>query len=165
MKKNAYISLLGRSSWALINSYYSVLKNDFYYPDIIYVFVEEPNKEKLDKVISALKILNDEFDVDAEIKSQVVSDAKFASAGKEIFKIMNELKESGFCMSLDITPGRKTLVAAALLSANRFISSKDDTIKYIFYLAVDDPLEAKPFMMIPLSAQILEDFKDDKMER
>jgi hypothetical protein len=161
MMKKAYIALLGRSSWALINSYYAVLKNDCYTPDIVYVFVEERDKEKLDTVISAIKILNEEFDVEAEVKTHVLGDAIFLSIGKEVFKIMNDLVKNGFSIALDITSGKKTLVAASLLSANNFISPKCNVINHIFYLSVDDPLEAKPFMMIPSSVQVLRDFKDD----
>jgi len=38
--KNIYITMLGRSIWAVLNSYYAVLKEKQYYPDDIILFAE-----------------------------------------------------------------------------------------------------------------------------
>lgn len=153
MSKNAYITLLGRSSWALINTYYAVLKKGDYVPDVVYVFVENSYEDKLEKIISGLEILSEEFGIKPEIKSQIVNDADFKNAGMEFLPLMKKLKEDGFSIAVDITPGRKSLVAAALLAA------KKSTVIHVFYLAVDKIGKAAfPYMMIPLTNQILRDF-------
>jgi len=36
--KNIYITMLGRSIWAVLNSYYAVLKEKQYYPNEIFLF-------------------------------------------------------------------------------------------------------------------------------
>ena len=57
-------------------------------------------------------------------------------------------------MAIDITPGRKTLVSAALIPAVKL------RLEHVFYLAVKE-LEDKPYMMIPLANQQLRDFMEE----
>ncbi|MDI9609958.1 MAG: hypothetical protein QFX36_01370 [Archaeoglobales archaeon] len=40
-EKRAYITLLGRSGWAVVNTYYALLILKSYYPDLIQIFAEE----------------------------------------------------------------------------------------------------------------------------
>ena len=152
----AYITILGRSTWALINTYYAVLMEKAYYPDVIHVFAEDVYANELDKVVEGLKILSEEFDFKPEIYTHVIKETDFVNAGREISKLVKKLRDEGCSIAIDITPGRKALVAAALIPAVKH------RMNHVFYLAVKR-LEAKPYMMIPLSIQQLKDFIEDAM--
>ncbi|WP_370575578.1 hypothetical protein, partial [Methanomethylovorans sp.] len=62
-------------------------------------------------------------------------------------------KKEGDTIAVDITPGKKTLVAGTLLPIN--LSDVD----HIFYLSVKETLP-RPYMMIPCQMQQMNDFKE-----
>ena len=154
----AYITILGRSTWALLNTYYAVLMEKTYFPDLVYVYAEDIYADELEKAVEGIKILSEEFGFNPEVHAKIVREADFLNAGKEISELIGKLKEEGYSIAIDITPGRKALVAAALIPA---VKHKMD---HVFYLAVKS-LESKPYMMIPLSIQQLKDFMEVKNER
>ena len=157
MEKQVYISLLGRSCWALVNAYYAVLKHKELQPDLIYFFTEEFNNDEGEKVVQGLTIISEEFGFVPEIQWSVIPSSQMFSADSEMLKTFASLSEKRYHIHLDITPGRKALVASALLSINQLIRSNSDLVKNIFYLDVF-PLEANPYMMIPKSTQLLRNF-------
>lgn len=151
--KNVYITLLGRSVWALINTYYAVLQETDFRPDEIHVFAEEPFANEDEKVRQGMEILTEDFGFDTKIEFSVVPEADFVKAGLEISSFIRKLKEEGATVAVDITPGRKSMVAGTLLPID--IGSLD----HVYYLAIDQ-LEgvSKPYMMIPHQIQHIEDF-------
>jgi len=154
MSKQAYITLVGRSAWAVINSYYFLIKEERISPDLIMVFSEELFKEKLDSIVEGLKIVNEGFDVEADITTEVVGNAQYVPAGIEVSQKVKELKEAGYTIALDVTPGRKALVAASLISAYKI------GISHVFYLAVDR-IEDIPVMMKPKGSLHYRDFMQE----
>ena len=157
MAGKAYITILGRSVWAVVNTYYAVLRERRYFPDKIYVFTEEVYEDNLGKVVEAIKILSEEFGFNPYIERGIVDEADFVSAGKEIFAIVKNLKENNFTVAIDITPGRKALVAAALIPAIKM------NIEHVFYLSIKNlDNVSKPYMMIPLQIQHLRDFAEEE---
>ncbi|WP_456467961.1 hypothetical protein [Archaeoglobus sp.] len=50
-EKKAYLTLLGRSDWAVLNTYYAVLVEKSYYPDKIHIFAEKSYSECLENII------------------------------------------------------------------------------------------------------------------
>lgn len=159
MVKRAYFTTLGRSVWALVNTYYAVLKDINYYPDHIYIFTEQTYQHQLEKASNAIKILCEEFFIEPKLETRTVSDWDFLEAGKEVFELVKSLKSDGAQVAIDITPGRKALVVASLITGIKI------EIDHVFYLAIkytDDA--AKPFMMIPLQIQQIRDFMVDARE-
>jgi len=150
-EKKVYITILGRSTWALINTYYAGLMEGRYFPDIIHTFAEDVFAEELEKAVGGVKILSEEFSISPEIHTHIVPEADFVEAGRVISGLIHKLKEEDCSIAIDITPGRKALVTAALIPA---VKHKMD---HVFYLAVKK-LESKPFMMISLGNQSLRDF-------
>ncbi len=150
----AYITLLGRSAWAVINTYYAVLEEKAYYPDLIHIFAEKSFSHDLDKIVEGMKALSEEYGFTPEVNHTVVEDNDFVSAVRKIGELVRSLKEENCSIAIDITPGRKPLVAAALIPA---VKLKMD---HVFYLAVKE-LENRPYMMIPLSQQQLRDFMEE----
>ena len=78
-----------------------------------------------------------------------------SSGGKKFQKLVRELKSRGAVIAIDITPGRRALIAAALIPAMKM------NIDHIYYLAIHNTDDAaKPYMMIPLKYQKVYCFMD-----
>jgi hypothetical protein len=78
----------------------------------------------------------------------------FIEAGRKISARIRKVKQEGSKVAIDITPGRKALVAGALIP---LASIAVDHVFYLQITSTDDA--AKPYMMIPLSSQKLRDFR------
>jgi hypothetical protein len=157
--KRAYLTTLGRSTWALVNTYYAVLREIGYLPDRVYIFTEQTYESNLLRAKAAIEILSEEFDIDPEIETKIVSDWDFLAAGKEVFTLVKTLKTQGAKVAIDITPGRKALVVASLITGIKI------KIDHVFYLAIKyTDNAAKPYMMIPLQIQQIRDFMADAKE-
>lgn len=155
-KKQAYITILGRSTWALINTYYAVLDENKYRPDIVYIFAEDLYEKEVMKAIKGVEILSQSYGINPEIKYEIVPEAEFIEAGVKIGYILQDFKKRGFTVAIDTTPGRKTLVAGALISASKF------GVDHVFYLAIKTLEDvSKPYKMIPSSLQKLKDFMEE----
>jgi len=152
----ALLTLLGRSTWALINTYYALLAEKAYYPDKIVIITEEPYKEHLVKARDGLEILSSEYGFTPEISEISLPSSSFIEAGKKISSLVKQLKADDYEIAIDITGGRKALVAGTLLSI------ANQGVNHVFYLAIDSLDDAsKPYMMIPLSIQHLRDFTEE----
>lgn len=148
---NAYVTLLGRSSWSLLNTYYAILNQGKFSPDIIHIFVEDLYKDKLEKVLKGLQLLNESFGIHPTIETTIVKNDEIIPAKSSLNKYLKDLKNDGYTIALDITPGRKALVAAALISAEKI------GVNHIFYLAVDS-IEEIPLLMKPGTILHLHDY-------
>ena len=156
MPQRAYITMLGRSVWALVNSYCAVLNEVKYYPDSVYVFSEEAYKGELERAAKAVEILSAEFGFAPSINCEMVQEANFYDAGMKISSRVKELKAKGFEIALDVTPGRKALVAGSLVSLSKI------GVDHMFYLKINSLDGAsRPYFMIPLQTQKLHDFIED----
>lgn len=153
-EKKAYITILGRSLWALINSYYAVLFQKSFFPEVVHIFTEDIYSNELNKAERAIKILSEEFGFSPEIQTHISVEAEFFKAGHEVSNLIKGLKAEGYRIAIDLTPGRKALVTAVLIPAMK------QKIDHLFYLAVKR-LESKPYMMIPLANQQLRDFMEE----
>ena len=158
MTKKAYITILGRSSWSLINTFYAVAEHG-YHPDVVHVFAEENYAHELEKIVKGLEVISSGYNFTPKIQTHVVGEADFIDAGEKIFPLVKVLKEEGHTLAIDITPGRKALVCAALIPATM------SEIDHIFYLAIKS-LEnaARPYCIIPQHIQQLRDFIEEKEE-
>jgi hypothetical protein len=150
----AYLTLLGRSSWSLINSYYAVVEEQSYFPDSVKIYSE--SKNKTEHITEALKVISKEYSFNPSIEVTLVSEGTFINAGNIIGTDLKTFKEKGYETALDITPGRKPLVAGAILSASK------QNADHIYYLMIDSTEDAdKPYTLIPRKRQILIDFVEE----
>lgn len=149
--KSAYLTLLGRSSWAVINSLYGVLDSGLCCPNYVHLFVEELYGAKIPKVITGIHLVCEAYGYDVEVGYNIVGNAKFVNSGMQISEEIHRLQKLGFEIALDITPGRKSLIAASLLSVEKL------GVKHVFYLAVDN-IEDIPLMLKPKKDIHLRDF-------
>jgi hypothetical protein len=149
----AYITILGRSIWAVINSLYAVLKQTDNKPDVIYVVTESIFRDKLDKTVEGVKIVLDHFGFHAAVSTMIVAEGNLTAAGKAVGGLAKKLNDKGYDIIVDITPGRKSLVAGTLLAL------KKDQVSHIFYLDIKTIEDVNyPFEMIPKQIQSLKDF-------
>ncbi len=153
--ESVYITILGRSIWALVNSYYAVLQETSITPEKIIVVAEEQYTEYLDTATEAIGCVGSTFNCESTIGSMVAT-GNFNKIGDQFFKLVQEHKQDNWHISIDVTPGRKALVTAALIPAVRI------GVNNIFYLDIAS-LEnaAKPYMMLPLRIQHLRDFMEE----
>lgn len=149
--KQAYITLVGRSAWAVVNSYYFMIHKGKCNPGLVLVFVEELFQDKLDWIIEGITIINEAFGVDAIVETNLVGNAQYVPSGVEVSNRLKELKEDDVEICLDVTAGRKALVAASLISAYK------TGIDHVFYLAVDR-IDDIPLLMKPKNTFHFRDF-------
>ncbi len=148
----AYVTLLGRSPWPLINTYYSVLSRGKK-PKVVYVFTEEKYSRTLRKVVEALELLSEAYGIEPFIETVVIPDDDFLDADKKFKEVFTSLSQAGYRIGLDITSGRKALVAAALVQV------RDHPVDRIIYMALlDRDYPDRPYMMIPVHMQRMKNF-------
>ena len=148
-----YVTLLGRSGWAVLNTYYAVLHESRFTPAEIHIITESVEEPLLGPVIDGLTRITDAFGGAAQIASAVIPDADFIEAGRQISELIRSCKERGSRVAIDITSGRKALVVGAL------VPLRETGVDHIFYLDITTTEgNALPYMMIPLPIQRLRDF-------
>jgi hypothetical protein len=155
----AYITILGRSIWAVINSLYAVMKHEDIRPDVVYIITENIFKEKLESTVEGVKIVLDEFGIEPRIETKIVAEGKFVLAGNAIKNLIKDLKDRDYSIDVDITPGRKSLVAGMMLVLNK------EQVDHIFYLDIKTIVDVSyPYEMIPKQIQSLKDFMKEGKE-
>jgi hypothetical protein len=156
---NIYVTLLGRSGWALLNTYYAAVDGG-YTADTVHVFAEEAYKDMVGEIERGLGIISEGYGFSPDIKTHVVEGADFAEVAGEFRETLQTMIEEGNEVSIDITPGRKILVAAALLSAFELSSRGGLNVHRVLYLAVTET-QPRPYYEIPFQFQELRNLLDD----
>lgn len=155
MNSDVYITILGRYVWAMVNSYHAVVRERGLSPNRIYICTEERFSDGVVKGKKALELINETYGIESEIETLIVKDVDLVDAGVKLQKKVNSLMEEGYKIHLDITPGRKPLVAAALLPV------KKRHLNSVFYLEISDLKDVnRPYMSIPMNKQKLWDFTE-----
>jgi len=114
----------------------------------------------LEKTKEGVKIVLEGFGLRPKIKDKVVAEGKFVAAGNMIKNLIKELKDNNYNdIDVDITPGRKSLVAGMMLVINK------EQIDHIFYLDIKTIVDVNyPYEMIPRQIQSLKDFIKEAQE-
>jgi hypothetical protein len=150
---NVYISLLGRSVWASLNTYYAVLDETDHRPEIIWVVTESSFEDQLPALIEGYDVISTSFNIKPIIKTVILPEGNISEAGIEVRGLVDSYTKEDV-VALDITSARKALVAGALLA------TADNKPAHIFYLKIDSLDDsAKPYLMIPRQIQTLHDFR------
>ncbi|WP_297438251.1 hypothetical protein [Thermococcus sp.] len=152
MVKIAYVALLGRSEWALVNTYYAVVNNGKK-PERILIVTGERHVKTLSKVVDALKEISRAYSFNPDISRLVIKDDNLQDAEERLRNLFDSLDSEGYTIELDITSGRKAMVALAVLKMARH---KNGEINYLALLDRDSP--NRPYMMIPAHMQRLNVF-------
>jgi len=155
---DAYITLLGRSTWALVNAYHAVLREKGLRPERVSIVTEEPYAEDASTAAEAVRIVSGRYGVLPVIEVIVLPEADFVRAGQTIRSLANDFIRQGFDVAIDITSGRKVAVAGALIA----VSVAELDLRHIYYLAMKSTDDvAKPYLMIPHQVQQIRDIMED----
>jgi hypothetical protein len=148
-----YITMTGRSIWALLNTYYAVLRETKFRPTQIIILSETEHVGQLPVVKKGLTILSEAYGIAPHVDVEQIQTGDFIEAGRKIFAWIKSGRKQGSRVAIDITPGRKALVAGALIPLSSI------SVDHVFYLQITSTEDAaKPYMMIPLASQQLRDF-------
>jgi hypothetical protein len=154
----AYITLMGRSGWAVINSFYaSVIETD-YRPEEVILLYEAQYTDGIKPVVEGLEIVQGTYST-PNVEQVEVPTSDAHAAGQVALDLVRKLKEKGSEVALDITGGRKALVAGSLLAL------KDQGLDHVYYLAIETVEGvAKPYLMIPERIQKLIDLVTNEVQ-
>jgi len=149
MKK--YITLVGKDYWKTLNSIWAVVKEDRFLPDELFLISEKENlrrakilKKDIDSVLS-------NYGLDTDIDISLIDDGDEIDVGTEIQNLIKDGDE----VALDITGGRKYLVAGSLV--NPYV----DRFDHVFYLYVNGLEDhSRPYPTIPAHEVKIKDFID-----
>jgi hypothetical protein len=149
-----YITMTGRSVWALLNTYYAVLRETKFRPTQIIILSETEHAGQIPVVKKGLTILSEAYGIAPLMDVEQVQTGDFIEAGRKISARIKAGRKQGSKVAIDITPGRKALVAGALIPLANI------AVDHVFYLQITSTNDAaKPYMMIPLASQQLKDFR------
>lgn len=152
----AYLTLLGRSTWATVNAYYAVLEHKRYYPDEVYIILEKIHLDKLKKTIEALNLISQSYGLHPVISYKVVKENDPLDVKAVFEEILENLKVKGAKIAIEITSARKALAVPAVIYGIKY------SVDHIFYLALRSLEHAdRPYYMIPLQNQLLRDFREE----
>lgn len=155
---DAYIALLGRSTWALVNAYHAVLREKGLRPKRVIIVTEEPYAQDASIAAEAIGVISEGYGFGPAIGTDILPEADFVGAGQTIRSLAGDLIRQGFDVAIDITSGRKVTVAGALIAVS--VAGLD--IRHIYYLAMKSTDDvAKPYMMIPHQIQQIRDIMED----
>ncbi len=162
MANQAYITLMGRSGWAVLNSFHAVVIETKYRPEVVHLIYESEYANDIESVIRGLEIIQSSY-ATPNVKALEVPNWDAHATGRIFLELVQDLQKKQSEIALDITGGRKALVTGALLKL------KGKSMKHVFYLAIDT-IEgaAKPYLMIAKRGQKLLDiitntFQNEKM--
>lgn len=159
--RDAYITLLGRSTWALVNAYHAVLHEKELRPERVIIVTEEPYAQEASVAARAIGAISEGYGFAPAIETEILPEADFVRAGQTIRALAGDLIEQGLDVAIDITSGRKVTVAGALIAVS--VAGLD--IRHIYYLAMKNTDDvAKPYMMIPHQIQQIRDIMEDAGE-
>ena len=153
----AYITMTGRSDWAVLNSLWAAIKEKNYVPEKVYILAENWNIARAEKVKEGITTLLREYVQNPEVIIVQTKIGDPIEARTRVTEIIDKEKENE--IAVDITPGRKAAVTGALVAS----ASAKKNIKHIFYLYIETLENAsKPYIMIPKSIQHFNDFAEVK---
>jgi len=153
VSQKVYVSLTGRYPWATINSYYAVIYHERFIPERIIVVCEDDYKSTLPLVHQSIQCINDSFAVECSMEEVIMPTADFSLCIHQFHQLIKQFVENKDSVALDITGGRRTLIASSLLSMKQRIAS------HVFYLAVtEEGKKDVPFLLKPLKSMQVKDF-------
>jgi hypothetical protein len=153
---NIYITMTGLSDRAIFNSLWAVIRLRNYIPDKIYIFTIRKRRRQADLARKRFDALLREYGKKAKIEIIEVAEADFIGSGRRINEVVKNEKSRGNTIAIEVTPGRKAMVAGALVPG---IQGKVD---HVFYLYLENFDYADDiFMRIPLKIQLSQDFMEE----
>jgi hypothetical protein len=143
------ITLMGRSTWALVNSVWASARSFSFVPDRVHILAGGCDRDRAETAAKMLRQLLTEHGSPAEVRLELVDDQDARNVAETVRRIAAEEKRSGSKLALDVTSGKKLMVVGSLLSS----LTKND-FDHIFYLQVESRKNTdRPYLEIPLEIQ------------
>lgn len=156
MAQKVYITMTGISKWPVLNSLWAAICCKGYSPDKIYLFVTRGREPDAQILSGWIRALTESYGKPVEPVLKFIDEGDFTSSGKRITAAMEEERNAGNEVAIDITPGRKAIISSALLSAWQ------KQVDRVFYLYLEDMRNASnPYPMIPFHLQHFVDLKEE----
>lgn len=157
--RRVLITIAGISRWAVINGLWAVARHKDYVPDKVYLVNRIGNEAEGERLAGTIEGLVRSYGKAPEIVHVKVDEKDFVRIGRKISSLIEQEKAEGNEVALDITPGRKAVVASALIAA------REKQVDHVFYLYIEDAFMAdKPYPMIPFQIQHSVDLEVDVWE-
>ncbi len=143
----SYVTFVGRSDWAVVNSFWAVLFHTDITPKEIHVIYKKHDRELAQKSIEGLKTILEEKGIDAEVDEYLIEDEFDVMKAAEH---VEEICDESYPVILDITPARKAMASGSVIEGLKM------EIEGVLYLYIDSVENAdKPYLDIPLPRQDL----------
>jgi len=149
-KDVTFITFVGRSEWAVVNSFWAILYHKEIKPSKVHILFRSSDEERAELCIEGLNQILEIKEIDCTIEKHEVEERfDLMCPANIVEEIMAESEENKII--LDITPARKFMASGSLVQA-----MKRD-IEDVYYLYIDEVDEAakKPYLDIPLPRQEL----------
>ncbi|GEM_PF-5763650 len=149
-KDITFITFVGRSEWAVVNSFWAILYHRDLKPSKVHILFRSSDEERAESCVEGLNQILEAEEIDCTIEKHEVKE-RFDLMGPAdiVEEIMEKAQESKIV--LDITPARKFMASGSLVQA-----MKRD-VEDVYYLYIDEVDEAakRPYLDIPLPRQEL----------
>ena len=156
MAERIFITMTGVSKWPVLNSLWAAICCNDFFPDRIYLFVTRGRESDGQILAEWISALTEAYGRRVVPIIRQIDEGDFASSGKKITAVMEEERNLGNEVAIDITPGRKAIISSALLSAVQ------KQVDHVFYLYLEDLRNASnPYPMIPFHLQHFVDLKKE----
>ncbi|MFO7793105.1 MAG: hypothetical protein R6W73_09055 [Candidatus Saliniplasma sp.] len=148
MKK--YVTLVGKNYWETLNSLWAVIKQDRFEPEQVYLISEKANLKRAKILKRDIGRLLSNYDLDSEVQISLAKNHD----GLDLETVIKDIIDGEDKIALDITGGRKYLVAGSLVNP---YSKRFD---HVFYFYSGDTGDTdKPYPTIPFDDITIKDFK------
>lgn len=151
-----WISIIGSSPFAVINTMWAACKLDNYVPERVLFIVNRNLKEKDTKTVYwwTKELLRGYGVEDPIFEEKIVEEDDFGDIEDVFRHNISSLKQEG-AVAVDITPGRKYMSAIAMHCGLAGGAS------HVYYLHLKDfDYQNSPFPLIPIQKQRLIDMKE-----
>jgi hypothetical protein len=150
----SWITTVGPSPFALINTFWAAVERDKWVSERIFLIYNEQTQSLLPGISQALtRIVKENGSRAPEIRCKLINEDDLGNVFKTYQKVINDERDLGNKIAIDITPGRKYMSAFSLYAA-----LKEGSIDKIYYIHIrGKKFMNQPYPMIPVPYCDLED--------
>lgn len=158
---NSWITIIGSSPFAVINTIWAACKIDGYVPDrVMFIVNEQLGPASIDTAKRWVREILMEYGVNNPIIEEIdIPETDFLELKETLKGNISEFKTDG-AVAIDMTPGRKYMSAIAMHT------SIEMGADHVYYLHLsDNKYQNKPFPLIPMHNQRLVDMVSENITR
>jgi len=144
----AYVTVTGIADWPVVNGLWASILHRGYLPDRLYLLSALGGGERERRLVGWLEAVLGGHGSTAQVEVVPLSGDAFAPTLRAIREVVARERAVGSEVAVDITAGRKAVVAGLLVAGCSI------AFDHVFYLHIDHlRYAAHPYLMIPLCIQ------------